>query len=567
MKLKTSFFNESVLHKNITRFAPLWAVYLVFGVLITFFADTYDYSYSSSQFANFIGMAIMAMAVINFGYAALCALLLFGDLHRTRMCYSLHAMPMRREGWFLTNVVSGLLFSLGPNLIVTLIMLFKCGPYFFAPLAWLLGTTLSFVCFFGIATFCMHITGKGPAAIVLYALINFFSMLLCILAELYFGQFLPGVIIPQTPFEKFIPVTQLMQMYLNGNYDNLTQTLAPEWIGFDTGFLWAGVGILLLVLALLVYRKRDLESAGDFISLRPAAPVVLVIYTVAIGGVLWAMFNFNYFVLLLGLALGFFTGRMLLQRTVKVFTKKNFLGYGIVTACVLLSIGTAILDPFGITRWIPKADRIKSVTVADYSYDYTRIDDLGITFDSAEDIELVRSIHQHALKDYVEQNDRIFEFDGSDTTVTVYIRYNLKNGTSADRYYSLPIGSEGGKLVRQLHSTPEHLFQGYADDVQALIDHTGQIQLRLPLSDWEPEFLPTDQQEALIRALEQDRLTGELVQTWNFHREDEQVAELEFFLNIGRNTEYLNITVYDSCTNTVAWLKANGYLDQGKETP
>lgn len=566
MKLKTSFFNESVLHKNITRFAPLWAVYLVFGVLITFFADTYDYSYSSSQFANFIGMAIMAMAVINFGYAALCALLLFGDLHRTRMCYSLHAMPMRREGWFLTNVVSGLLFSLGPNLIVTLIMLFKCGPYFFAPLAWLLGTTLSFVCFFGIATFCMHITGKGPAAIVLYALINFFSRLLYGLVELYFGQFWPGVVISDAPFEAFVPVTQLMQMCLEGNYDNLTQTLAPEWIGFDAGFLWAGIGILLLVLALLVYRKRDLESAGDFISLRPAAPVVLVIYTVSVGGVLWAMFNYNYFVLLLGLALGFFTGRMLLQRTVKVFTKKNFLGYGIVTGCVLLSIGTAILDPIGITRWIPDAERVQSVDISYSSYSYLSRGESS-SMDTPEQIELVRSIHRHALEDYVRKDDTIFEFDDSNTAVPIYIRYNLKNGTSADRYYSLPIGSEGGKLVRQLYSTPEHLFQGYADDVQALIDHTGQIQLRLSLSDWEPEFLPTDQQEALIRALEQDRLTGELVQTWNFHREDEQVAELEFFLNIGRNTEYLNITVYDSCTNTVAWLKANGYLDQGAETP
>lgn len=560
MKLKTSYFNEAILHKNITRFAPLWGIYLVFGVLITFFVDTFNYRYDPSEFASIVGYAIMAMAVINLGYAALCALLLFGDLHRTRMCYSLHAMPMRREGWFLTNVTSGLLFSLGPNLIVTLIMFFKCGPYFFAPLAWLLGTTLSFVCFFGIATFCMHITGKSAAAVGMYLLLNFFSMLLYSLTELYFGQFWPGVVISETPFETLVPVTQLTQMYLESNYDNLTHTLAPEWIGFDTGFLWAGVGILLLVLALLIYRKRDLESAGDFITLRPAAPVVLVIYTVSIGGVLWAMFNYNFFVLLVGLALGFFTGRMLLQRTVKVFTKKNFLGYGIVSACVLLSIGMAILDPLGITRWVPNAKDVQSVTIGSSSYSLLTRGD-GSDFESPEDIELIRSIHQHALKDYVEQNDSIFEFDYSDTTVTVYIRYNLINGTFADRCYSLPIGSEGGKLIRQLHSKPEYLFSGYASDAQELIDITGQIQMRLPTNEWESEFLPIEQQEALIRALEQDWLTTELVQTWNFHQEDEQVAELEFYLNVGRDTRYVTITVYDSCTNTVTWLKANGYLD------
>lgn len=561
MKLKTSYFNEAILHKNVTRFAPLWGVYLVVGVLVTFFADTYDYAYAAAQFASAVGYAIVAMSVINLGYGALCALLLFGDLHKTRMCYSLHAMPMRREGWFLTNVVSGLLFSLGPNTVIALILLFKCGSYFYMPLAWLLGSTLSFICFFGIAVFCMHITGKSVAAVAMYLLLNFFSFLLYCLVELYFGQFWSGVIIPQEPFEKFIPVTQLFTMYLEPNFDHLTNTLCPDWIGFDQGFLWAGFGTVLLVLALLVYRRRDLESAGDFISLRPAAPVVLVIYTVSVGGVLWAMFNYNYFVLLVGLAMGFFTGRMLLQRTVKVFGRKNFLGYGIVTVCVLLCIGIAKLDPVGITRWVPETDSIKSTTVSDYCYAYTRIDDLGVTLEGSEDIELVRSIHRRALEDCVNRDEDIFGSGYSGATVTVYIRYHLTNGSSADRYYSLPISSEGGKLVRQLHSTPQYLFQGYANDARELSDITGQIKLWDCTSDQEPVFLPSGQQEALILALEQDRLTGELVQTWSFHREDEQIADLEFFLNVGQDTQYLTISVFDSCTNTVAWLKANGYLE------
>ena len=36
MKLKTSFFNTSVLKKDITRFAPLWGLYTVFMLLVVF---------------------------------------------------------------------------------------------------------------------------------------------------------------------------------------------------------------------------------------------------------------------------------------------------------------------------------------------------------------------------------------------------------------------------------------------------------------------------------------------------------------------------------------------------
>lgn len=48
-------------------------------------------------------------------------MLLFGDLYNSRMCNALHAMPMRRETLFLTNVVSGLLFSMIPTAVMALL--------------------------------------------------------------------------------------------------------------------------------------------------------------------------------------------------------------------------------------------------------------------------------------------------------------------------------------------------------------------------------------------------------------------------------------------------------------
>ena len=34
MKLRTSFFEKTVFYKDLTRFAPLWALYLIAGVLV-----------------------------------------------------------------------------------------------------------------------------------------------------------------------------------------------------------------------------------------------------------------------------------------------------------------------------------------------------------------------------------------------------------------------------------------------------------------------------------------------------------------------------------------------------
>lgn len=572
MKLKTSYFNEAVLNKNITRFAPLWGIYLVFGVLITLFMGSYSYDPNGARYAADVCEFMPFMAAINFGYAAMCALVLFGDLHKTRMCYSLHAMPMRREGWFLTNAVSGLLFSLVPNLIITVIMLFRCVSFFYIPLIWLLVSTLSFVCFFGIAVFCMHITGKGVAATAMYFLINYLSMIVYGLTELYFARFWPGVIIPMEPFTELSPLS-IADLYVETNYDNVTRTLDPEWFSFGNVFLWAGVGIVFAVLALLVYRKRHLESAGEFITLRPAAPVVLVLYAVGLGGVLWLLFNFNFGVLLVGLALGFFTGRMLLQRTVKVFSKKNFLGYGILTGCVLLSIFIAKLDPAGITRWVPEADKIESVQAGSSKYLYSSN---SATFEDPEDIELIRQVHSYAVKNSLKDSDAsllddLFRYDYD--TIPVYICYTMKNGSTRERHYNISIGdAEGAELLGLLYSQPELVFDGLVSNAQELQEHTYYIDVMitdLVMDEDDHGILTGSQKDSLIQALEKDWQEGHLAQLWDLNRDSQYICVLNFGLRIageGKDVEEHNISVdiFDVCVHTVQWLEENGFSIEGK---
>ena len=135
MKLKTSFFNTSVLKKDITRFAPLWGLYTVFMLLFVFLIRS-DYS-ESARFAANADEIMMTMGAVNFVYAGLAALCLYGDLFKQRLCNALHAMPMRREGWFLTHFTAGMLFCFVPNAVGAVLAAGMLGQYAYLAYLWL----------------------------------------------------------------------------------------------------------------------------------------------------------------------------------------------------------------------------------------------------------------------------------------------------------------------------------------------------------------------------------------------------------------------------------------------
>ena len=178
MKSKTSFFNQTVLKKNLTRFAPVMAVYtlcLILGMMMLY--QNNEEMGRTFWFASRMGECIQVMGLVNLFFATLCAILLFGDLYNSRMCNALHAMPMRRETLFLTNVVSGLLFSMIPTAVMALLSVPLLNATIVEnawqiALLWYVGTNLQFITFFGAAIFSVFCTGNRFAMAVVYAVLN-----------------------------------------------------------------------------------------------------------------------------------------------------------------------------------------------------------------------------------------------------------------------------------------------------------------------------------------------------------------------------------------------------------
>ena len=210
MRTQTSCFNLTALRKDLTRFAPLWGLYTL-ALLCGLFLLTGDNQWGDWYLAdNFISLS-QFMPLVNLGYAFLAAAALFGDLFNARMCNGLHALPLRREGWFAVHTLSGLLFSLIPTLVMALAslpMMLQSGVenawtlslYFFAY------SNLQFLFFFATAVLAAQCVGNYVAMALMFLLINGGAVLIYILVDNLLPPLLYGVITPTDPFSFLSPV-------------------------------------------------------------------------------------------------------------------------------------------------------------------------------------------------------------------------------------------------------------------------------------------------------------------------------------------------------------------------
>ncbi len=583
MKSRTLFFDTAVFKKNLTRFAPVWGLYtlcLLLGLMLM--AD----SGLAYWFPENLGQCIRVMPVINCGYALVVAQLVFGDLFNTRMCNALHALPIRRETWFGTNVLTGLTFSAAPSLVMTLVALplmaiSELAHGWQLPLLWLLGTNLQFLFFFAAAVLCVFCAGSRFAQAVLYGIVNLGSLAIYWLADTIYIPMLYGI---QTRYNAFLPFFPLGQMAessyveLEYRFDAYRRSAVP--CGFMLterwGWLWlyAGVGLVLLVLALLLYRRRRLETAGDFIAVKPLEPVFLVLYSL-MAATLLQMFdelffaNRGYFLLVIGLVVGFFTGKMLLERRVNVFHKKNWVAIGVLAVVVAGSLVLTSLDPLGVTRWVPKAENVERVELS-MGYNYG-VQKASVVLEDTEDIENILFVHRAALEDRIGENERgyliIEPVDVNEKgiysyPVTITIRYRMKNGSVSSRYYRIWSHEEEGQLVKNWLSRLECVtgtddLAGMQGDYISLVVNG----LQMPY-----EYLEGGKFRSLLEAVEADCAQGNMAQKWAYHQEEyiyisenSSISSLYLELCIGDFVTYFD--VYGDSENVMAWLEENGVLD------
>ena len=268
MKSRTSSFNLTVFQKDLTRFAPAMGSYLILLLLVLVNCAGSEEAYW--RLRN-VPDAVVAMGWVNLIYAAVVAQLIFGDLYNARLCNALHAMPVTREGWFVTHTVSGLAFSVLPNLAITLVAfpVLRLEASWPALLWWLLGSELQYLFFFGVAVLCMLLAANRLGQLALYAMINFAGLAAWWLASVIYQPLLHGIQFNGERFYPTCPIAEISQFsnVLVIDYERIVDDFGNlvhyQVYGVTPGEGWgymaiiAAVGILFLCYLIDLIDKYD----------------------------------------------------------------------------------------------------------------------------------------------------------------------------------------------------------------------------------------------------------------------------------------------------------------------
>ena len=601
------WFHPTLFKKNLTRFWPIWALYGVFWLLqmpitmLTNYADPAQYytitgvDISTSAFFSRAMVLLNAASLAHWmglvvGLAA--AMAVFSYLYQSRSVDLIHALPVRREGLFLTNYLSGLSFFALPLLVVfflTLLTEAAFGVVYFPGLfTWLCVNLLTALFFYSFAVFCAMFTGHILALPVFYGVLNGLvygvSYLISLLLEDFVYGFVGAAWI-DTLVNWLTPFLNLYRSLSVTPVETADGLGAMRMVGLFPVFVYALAGLVLAGLALLVYRRRQSERAGDIVSVPWVRPVFqygvafctalvlgMFLYNMFQGGLLsqspWLLLVF----LLFSGAIGYFAAAMLLQKTFRVF-RRGWLGLGIFSLVLCLGICALEFDLTGFERRVPAPDQVKQIVVTEV---HSSPSDSGgytaFTVTDPEDIALVTRIHAALVT--LEEQERINGMEYSslldesgleiELQASTYfsLTYTLSDGSICRREYQVAVDAEDlddpDSVTAMLHTLinrPDIVEQCYFGDLLSLED-VRLTEVGITTVTGSPsgyysdllylEHLTADQRQQLLEAILADMAEGNLGRRY-------LLSDMERYNNCYFNDLELSFSLPNGNYNNITW--------------
>ena len=617
MQSKKSYFNRTLFRKNLTRYWPLWGGLSFVGAFVPLFmalqlATQSHRNNSPEDLAEILYNSVTMFApAFIMGFAIICAMLIWNYLYSPRAVGLMHTLPVSRTCLFLTNTVSGLTIMAIPFAVVgALITLVSMLFGMFHPIAvvqTVVAVVFLAVLFFGMATLCAMLTGHAAMLPVLYLLLNFLAEIVEVMVSYLSSLFLMGV--PAATEGRLIALTPVLNIYAKFRakteqvyYGTNTFSQVDDWdwkttlTGLGTVALYALVGLAMLALAWVLYRKRQSERAGDVAAFRPLRPVfrygAALLSALTLGQLLEQLFfealytdvyfsDFVPMIVCMSIAgvFGYYVASMILEKSLRVF-KGSW--KGILTVCaavVILCVGVS-MDLLGLENKVPDLDDIAQIIM------YGPMDSINIDTSTEEGrmlAEQVVDIHRAILadKEYIYSiSERLrrhrysYSMDEDDrsmaTSLTIY--YTLEDGSTMRRYYSgIPFtearmkdpNTYDGK-VYQLTHREEIMTQ------QVRVPDGSLMRINVYAEGWDLEG--SGDYQRLYDALLQDAKEGHVSSIdfpyWEYEDRSETKRYVncwvEILYNVVRDgvsdTGTKGVDVFSDMTHTIDVLIADGYL-------
>lgn len=565
MQSGTSCFNKTIFKKNITHFWPIWGIYLVFllyALPLTLLLSTENPGTGAkaakqimednlARYTTCLGGALTPMFV--FVAATVCAMTVFFYLYQNRSANMIHALPVSRKELYVTNVVSGFLFLIVPQILTFVITAFVCFARDISQLEyllyWLLMTMgMSLFAYAGAIVIGM-LTGQLLAVPVFYVIANFLYVGIRFIFQILQTEMVYGMD-HHFRFSKGKFLSPLYYLETNVSIHTVSGEEAAgsliEVVGGKAVAIYALVGVLLFFVGYLIYRKKRLETVGDCIAVGWLKPVfrwgsaicVAILAAALVAGVNSKASRTQMMILaLLGAvisgAVAFFIAQMFLAKSFKVFEKRRITECVGVVAVSLLLVAGISMDAVGIEKKIPDVGELKAVYMCA---------DESIMADEPEKMKELIALHKNIIdaKDGLLKASQSKKDEGESPRVE--FKYAYKDGTYLYRSYEL---AETKKEIQKKDSVlnqildVENRYDNYmaglfgrnyktAKPVGISIDFYSEVN-----DTYETIYMSSEYLEKMYEALKQDIKEGNLKNIPYTQQEDK-------FYSSGLSIEYYN---------------------------
>lgn len=614
MPSRKSYFNKTIFKKNIFRFWPIWGFYafylmvcmplsLYFSIMNQPTNEPLSAEMRIGYFADVLQAAAQPQAI--FFMAAIAAMALFSYLYSARSCNMIHALPVDRAQLYVTNCFSGILFLAVPQILSFIVTAFVCMAVNVTDLKSLLSWLLMVL---GMDLFALAmvvtvgmLTGQLVMVPVFFLLANILypcmrTIIVSLVHEFTYGMSM------SVGFEGGQSVLAPL-LYLSSKVGFHVRDDLGSQVAVRGGQVVAGYALASLVFFLvgwLFYRAKQLESAGDLVSVKWLRPVfrwgvslcigmfVATIVVDSIWNVWLSRANMAKAVLLAVVlsAVSFFLAQMLLEKRFRVFSKKRVAECVAIQAILVVALLLISLDIPGYEKMIPE--------VADIQAAYLRMD-IPIKMESKEELETMVAFHQ----DLLDAKEEILEsqpVEGRDFYTEIRLRYFLKDGSELERSYTIPADpktmadkdSLASRLVALENTGKAYLQYMFGDDYGNTRAISASVNMYVNPYTSENIGIPSEYVDPLFDAIMQDVEEGHLnastrmgednylntidlmcynengianidYQFWEF-------SDMEFGTSDGNSdadTVERYIDFNPECVHIIAVLEESGVLDEG----
>lgn len=474
MRSATSFFDKTLFRSQLKHTWPLWLGYTalwLFLVPVALFSElsAYQGSYSAADASSLLlNAGVRGGVFISFVFGLFFAMLSFSHLTQSRATNGFHALPMRRETIFLTAYLTGLFCQVSSILVTFLLGAAVSAPLhlsFWSVTAAAMGSAmLEAVFFYSFAVLCMMMTGQILAAPVFYFVGNILVPGMEYLLRNFAGNFLYGYSghtdvalgFLSPPLYMYTMCTEVaiasIETCESDSYYVTAYALDRRSLMILA--LYALAGLVIALIALLLYRTRKSEMTGSTVAFPWATPIfkygVAFCTAVALGQFLYYFLFGQYrsggsdslpgtiLCMVAAGLVGYFVAEMLVKKSFRVF-RTGAKGAAIVSlALVLLGVAMSF-DLTGYEKRVPDESEIESAF-------YTFSGMTHVTTDDADTIRRLTAAHRAIVENRKEQA-RISEAWDADTLsqsdyddiepFSLRLTYYLKDGSQLSRSYSL----------------------------------------------------------------------------------------------------------------------------------